>query len=222
MTSRRSYPDACGLAQALNVIGERWALLLVRELMFGPRRFTDLDREMPGISRNVLSQRLIELEERRVIRRRRLPPPAAAWVYELTEWGKELEPAVRTLGRWGARSPHFDPDQPLSCASIAMSMRTMFRPELAGGSEAAATLRLGHDEFTAVVTAGAFSIARRTEDDAADLPALDTDPLTLAALIYQDADLSELERAGRATVRGDRDTLDRLLGCFRLPEPAQN
>ena len=91
MAGKRSYDDGCAAAHALDLVGERWALLVVRELVLGPRRFTDLRAGLPGISPNVLTQRLEELEQGSVVRRRKLPPPAASWVYELTEWGAQLE-----------------------------------------------------------------------------------------------------------------------------------
>src|SRR3954464_3984245 len=103
--ARRSYVDGCAGAHALNVVGERWALLVVRELLLGPKRFTDLRAALPGLSSNILTQRLLDLEGAAVLRRRRLAPPAAASVYELTDWGRELETVIVELGRWGARSP---------------------------------------------------------------------------------------------------------------------
>ena len=105
MANKRSYDDGCAGAHALDLIGERWALLIVRELLLGPKRFTDLRTGLPGISPNVLSQRLEELERVAVVRRRKLAPPAGAWVYELTDWGKELGPIIIEPGRWGARFP---------------------------------------------------------------------------------------------------------------------
>src|SRR5213594_4101922 len=105
MRTKRSYSDGCAMAHSLDLIGERWALLVVRELLLGPKRFTDLRDALPGISPNVLTQRLEELERTSILKRRKLPPPAAAWVYELTEWGLELESVVMALGRWAARSP---------------------------------------------------------------------------------------------------------------------
>ena len=100
MAGKRRYDDACAAAHALDLVGERWALLVARELMLGPRRFTDLRMNLPGISPNVLTQRLDEMEKAAILRRRRLPPPASVWVYELTDWGKELEPVLQTFGRW--------------------------------------------------------------------------------------------------------------------------
>src|ERR687890_321469 len=130
--SRRRYEDACGAAHALDLIGERWALLVMRELMFGPKRFSDLRADLPGISANVLTQRLEGLEAAGAVMRRRLPPPASAQVYELTPWGYESEPIFQVLGRWAARSPQHDPTLPLSAVSLFLSFRTMFDPARAG------------------------------------------------------------------------------------------
>ena len=103
--ARRRYDDACGTAHALDLVGERWALLVIRELMLGPKRFSDIKAGLPGISANVLTQRLEGLETAGVLVRKRLPPPASSQVYELTPWGYEAEPIVQSLGKWAARSP---------------------------------------------------------------------------------------------------------------------
>src|SRR5919112_1219498 len=134
--SRRRYDDACGAAHALDLIGERWALLVMRELMLGPKRFSDLKRDLPGISANVLTQRLEGLEAAGLLVRRRLPPPASTQVYELTPWGYEAEPIVQSLGKWAARSPAHDPTLPISATSIMLSFRTMFDPERAASFKA--------------------------------------------------------------------------------------
>src|SRR3954453_10659042 len=131
--SRRRYDDACGTAHGLDLVGERWALLVIRELMMGPKRFSDLRRDLPGISANVLTQRLEGLEEAGVLTRRRLPPPASTHVYELTQWGYEAEPILQVLGRWAARSPSHDPTLPLSAVSLLLSFRTMVDPVRAKG-----------------------------------------------------------------------------------------
>ncbi|RZM10516.1 MAG: transcriptional regulator, partial [Sphingomonas sp.] len=122
---RRWYDDACGTAHALELVGERWSLLIVRELMFGGRRFGELRGGLGGISANVLTQRLASLEHAGIVRRRTLPPPTNAQVYELTAWGYEAEPAIQSLGRWAARSPDHDPTLPFSPASMMLSLRTM-------------------------------------------------------------------------------------------------
>src|SRR5258706_120419 len=103
MTDRRSYGDPCGIARALDLVGERWALLVVRELVLGPKRFTDLRDGLPGLSPDVLTERLRDLEQAGIVRRRTLAPPAGSRVYELTGWGRELEPVLVALGRWGSR-----------------------------------------------------------------------------------------------------------------------
>src|SRR3954453_16884712 len=138
-SSRRSYDDACGAAHALDLVGERWALLVIRELMLGPKRFGALRRDPPGISTNVRTQRLEGLEEVGVVVRRRLPPPASAQVYELTPWGYEAEPILQVMGRWAARSPSHDPRLPLSAVSLLLSFRTMVDPARAKGLK----LRIG-------------------------------------------------------------------------------
>ncbi|MGZ8999421.1 MAG: winged helix-turn-helix transcriptional regulator, partial [Allosphingosinicella sp.] len=145
--SRRSYDDACGTAHALDLIGERWALLVIRELMLGPKRFSDLRADLPGISANVLTQRLEGLESAGLLVRRRLPPPANAQVYELTDWGYEAEPIVQVLGRWAARSPDHDPTLPLSPVSLMLSFRTMFDAERARGTKMRIGFRLGAETF---------------------------------------------------------------------------
>src|ERR671927_1551198 len=132
MPGVRSYGEGCAAAHALDLVGERWALLVVRELLLGPKRFTDLRAGILHASPNVLSQRLRDLEEIGVVRRRKLPPPAASRVYELTEWGMELEPVVVSLGRWGARS-RSKPRAPLGVDSLILSLRTMFDPRAAAG-----------------------------------------------------------------------------------------
>src|ERR671917_456667 len=149
LTPRRSYEDACGAAHALDLVGERWALLVMRELMLGPKRFSDLRSDLPGISANVLTQRLEGLEAAGVLGRRKLPPPASAQVYELTPWGYESEPIFQTLGRWAARSPQHDPTLPLSAVSLFLSFRTMLDSDRAAGLEAQVGFRIGTETFLA-------------------------------------------------------------------------
>src|SRR5881398_380529 len=158
---KRRYDDACGLAHALELIGERWAMLVLRELAYGPRRFSELKADLPGISANVLSQRLAELEERSLVRRVRLPPPASVQVYEATEWGLEAVPIIASLGRWAARSPLHDPTLPMSHVSFMMSLQTLLSPELSRGMEARIGFKLGNGGYGAAVCDGRLAMERR-------------------------------------------------------------
>jgi DNA-binding HxlR family transcriptional regulator len=214
----RTYDDGCAAAHALDLVGERWALLVVRELLLGPKRFTDLRAGLPGASPNVLSQRLRELEGAGIVRRRKLPPPAASRVYELTGWGEELEPVIIRLGRWGARSPSKPRDAALGVDSLILSFRTMFDPDAAEGLEASYELRLGEDVFRAEVADGRFEIVRG--DAERSDATIETDAGTLAALVYGDRELAETTRSGDVKVGGDEGAVERFLGLFPLPGPA--
>jgi DNA-binding HxlR family transcriptional regulator len=128
VTTERRYGEACPVAHALDVIGDRWALLVVRELRLGPRRYGDLQAALPGAGPNVLTRRLRDLEAGGVLTRRTLPPPASAQVYELTPWGADLEPVFRALARWGVRSP-VPREGRLTADSVMLGLRTFFDPE---------------------------------------------------------------------------------------------
>jgi DNA-binding HxlR family transcriptional regulator/putative sterol carrier protein len=214
----RTYCDGCAAAHALDLIGERWALLVVRELLLGPKRFTDLRVGLPTASPNVLAQRLRELERAGIVRRRKLPPPAASRVYELTEWGEELEPVIISLGRWGARSPSRPRDAELGVDSLILSFRTMFAPHAAEGLEAVYELRFGEDRFYAVVADGRFEVERGSVERSDAI--IESDPATLAALVYEGYPLDEAMRTGEIKIEGERRAVERFLGLFPLPEPA--
>ena len=216
----RTYCDGCAAAHALDLVGERWALLVVRELLLGPKRFTDLRAGLPGASPNVLAQRLRELEGAGVVRRRKLPPPAASRVYELTEWGMELEPVIIGLGRWGAHSPSKPRDAALGVDSLILSFRTMFDPRAAEDLRASYELRLGEDRFYAVVAEGRFEVARggAEQPDAT----IETDSGTLAALVYEGRSLAEALRSGDIKIEGEESAVKRFLTLFFLPEPASS
>src|SRR5215212_9934662 len=151
---KRRYDDACGLAHALELVGERWAMLVLRELAYGPRRFSELKADLQGISANVLSQRLTELEARGLVRKTRLPPPASVQVYEATEWGLEATPVIASLGKWAARSPCHDPTLPMSHVSLLMSLQTLLSSALADGLRARIGFRLGEASYVATVHDG--------------------------------------------------------------------
>ena len=217
-SKKRTYDDGCAAAHALDLVGERWALLVVRELLLGPKRFTDLRAGLPGASPNVISQRLRDLEGVGIVRRRKLPPPAASRVYELTEWGGELEPVIVRLGRWGARSPTKPRDAALGVDSLVLSMRTMFDPRAAEGLGASYELRFGENRFRAVVDDGRFEISRASAEDPDAIVEADSD--TVAGLLYAGRPLAEAVESGDLKVEGDRAAFERFLGLFPLPEPA--
>jgi DNA-binding HxlR family transcriptional regulator len=206
---KRGYDDACGVALALELIGERWAPLVLRELMFGPRRFSGLKADLPGISANVLSQRLAELEERGLVRRKRLPPPASVQVYEATEWGLEAAPVLRALGRWAVRSPSHDPGQYVSPVSIMMSMQTMFDPARAKGLAVRIGFQFGETSYLADVRDGRFD-ARRADLKDCDL-VFTTTPGQMAAVLY---DGGALDLVG---MKGDVRLAERFVTLFPLP-----
>ncbi len=216
--SRRRYEDACAAAHALDLVGERWALLVMRELMLGPKRFSDLRASLPGISANVLTQRLEGLEAAGVLGRKKLPPPASTQVYELTEWGYESEPIFQALGRWAARSPSHDPTLPFSAASFLLSLRTMLDPLRAEGLDARIGLRLGEETFLAHLAGGLIEIARGALDDA-DLVFTGTPPV-LAGAIYGGQPMKALEGAGALRIEGDRALAERFISLFPLPPKA--
>ena len=147
MPRTRTHDDGCGIAHASDLLGQRWALLVVRELLLGPKRFTDLRAGIPDISPNVLGQRLRELEESGIVSRRKLAPPAAAQVYELTEWGRELEPAVLALGRWASGSPSFPRDAEMGPDSLVLALKSTFDPAKADGLEATLRASAGRRPF---------------------------------------------------------------------------
>jgi DNA-binding HxlR family transcriptional regulator len=214
----RRYRDACGAAQGLDIVGERWTLLVVRELLLGPKRFTDLRGGLPGISTNILADRLETLEMSGVARRRTLPPPAGSRVYELTDWGRELETVVAAIGRWGVRSPWRSEEDEIGVDGLMVSFKTMFDPEAAGDLEARYEVVLGEHGFGIEVKDGSIRVYRGAPADPDARIEADVD--TLAALVYEGADLDEALRAGEVEIEGDRPTVERLMGLFRLPKPA--
>ena len=210
--AKRGYGDACGTAHALELVGERWALLVMRELLLGPRRFSELRADLPGISANVLTQRLSELEARGLVLRRKLPPPASVQVYEATQWGLETAPLIRELGRWAARSPAHDPTLPLSGVSIMLSFTAMLDPERSRGFDGAVAFRFGETVYVAQVSGGAIEVRRGEPDEGQALIA--GEPTSVAAVVYGGAPLDLLR------IEGDRDLAARFLTLFTLPAKA--
>ncbi len=211
---RRWYDDACGTALALELVGERWSLLVMRELMFGPRRFSELKTDLTGISANVLTQRLAGLEQSGIVRRRKLPPPASVQVYELTEWGLEAEPILQTMGRWAVRSPRHDPMRPLSAVSTMLSLRTMLQPDRKPRSMTV-MFRFPDNTFIGRLTADGLEI-ERGETEQADVE-FDTDTTTFVSLVYGKRPFKQAEKEGRLRLKGDRRMARRFVDCFALP-----
>ena len=212
---RRSYADACGAAHALDLVGERWALLVMRELLLGPKRFSDLRADLPGISANVLTQRLEGLEAAGVLVRRKLAPPASGQVYELTPWGYESEPIFQVLGRWAARSPTHDPSLPLSAVSLLTSFRTMADPARIAGLEARVGLRLGREDYLLRIGGGAVEV-ERGHTEGAEL-VFTGPPRAVAGAVYGGVPIEALEADGALTVEGDRALASRFVTLFPLP-----
>lgn len=212
------YDDACGTAFAMELVGERWSLLIVRELMFGGRRFSDLRGGLPGISAKVLTERLEGLERADIVQRRQLPPPVSAQVYELTPWGYRADVAIMELGRWAATSPRHDPTLPLSAASFMLSLRTMFDGVRASEGAIVAAIEIGADRFIARMAEGRFT-AERGEAENADFTLAAPVASILAAVIYGKVPLDDLSSAG-LRFTGDQAVAARFIDCFHLPEKA--
>jgi DNA-binding HxlR family transcriptional regulator/putative sterol carrier protein len=218
MATMRTYGDGCAIAHGLDLIGERWALLVVRELILGPKRYTDLRRGLPNASPNVLSERLRELERAGVVRRRKLPPPAGSRVYELTDWGRELEEIVMSLGHWAARSPTPPSDAPIGVDSIILALRARFDSGAANGLRTSFELRLGEDRFRIEVADDEIEVARGGADQAD--ATIDTDPDTLNAVLWGGRPLADAQRSGTMTIEGANAAVERFVRLFPMPEPA--
>ena len=212
---RRWYDDACGTAMALEFIGERWSLLILRELMFGPRRFGEIKAQLVGISANVLAQRLDSLEAGGMLVRRMLPSPASVQVYALTPWGYEIEPVLQAMGRWATRSPLHDPTLPFSAASAMLSMRTMIDRHKAGDLAMTIGFRSAGDRFLGRLADGELAIARADPDGAEVV--VEADPTPLALWLYVKRPIVAAEADGSMRVTGDRALADRFADLFALP-----
>ena len=209
----RTYGDGCGIAHALDLVGERWALLVVRDLILGPKRFTDLRRGLPGIGTNILAARLKELERGGIVERRTLPPPAASAVYELTEYGRALEGPLLALGRWGAMSMGQREGRALRSEWLAVALKAFFRPEAAADLRADIELRFEDGTFLVRIDRSSL-LVEPSARNGADL-VLTTEVETLigylagadvpAAALEPDGDEALLERLPRIFAFGLRN-----------------
>lgn len=215
-SQKRRFADACGLAHGLDLVGERWALLIVRELLLGPLRFTDLRIALPGLSANVLSQRLGELEARHLVERRQLPPPANIQVYALTPWGLEAEPMILAMARWAYRSPGHDRMLPLSAVAMLLSLKANM--DASGAGDLALTLgfRLGGAPYHGRLVHGALTLAAG-EAIRPEL-AYEGTARGLAARIYGRVPPSDLAASGALVMHGDAVVEARFAALFRLPD----
>lgn len=212
----KAFNDPCGTARALDAIGDRWALLVVRELLYGPKRFAELTRGLAPISQNVLSQRLQKLTDVGVVRRRTLGPPTSGQAYALTAMGQDLHPVLLVLGRWGSRIP-LDPGvtSDLSPDAVALALETTFDPARAGSLEVTVRLELADDAFLIIIADGELEVRRADAANAEIM--INTTPGELQRLVFAQADLGRAVRDGTVTLSGDRRRAQRFLRCFPAP-----
>jgi DNA-binding HxlR family transcriptional regulator len=216
----KRYDQYCPIAHAVGMLGERWTLLVVRELIYGPKRYTDLVEGLPGIGTNVLATRLRELEESGIVQRRKLPPPAACTVYELTEYGQQLDEAVYALARWGVRTlgPP-GPEDELEPDWGVHAFPALLNREAARGLTETWILRIGDDVFTARFEDGELTASAGEAEDS-DLR-VEVDMETFFALAGGELAPADAVVQGLATVDGDLATLERCFTVFSFaPRPA--
>jgi DNA-binding HxlR family transcriptional regulator len=218
MATSRTYEDSCGVAHALELVGERWAMLVVRELMLSPKRFGDIKDGLPGISANVLSHRLDELEQAGLVSRRKLPKPAAVWVYDLTPWARELEPIMQRFGRWAARDPQHRKDLHFSTTSLILSLRTNFDPSLADGVHLVIALRPNDETYVARVARKKLTIEAGEPVEAEATIA--GDPRAFASVTYGGRPLADAIATGDLKVTGTMAAAESFLHLYTLPPAA--
>ena len=216
MNGLRTYDDPCGIARALDRVGERWALLVVRELLLGPRRFTDLRAGLPAASPNVLSQRLRELEDSGILQRRALGPPGAATVYELTPWGRDLEPVILALARWGSRATPI-PRGDLSPSALVIALQTTFDPDPAD-LRGRIALVLDGEPFCVDLSRKKLAAVRGPCERPG--AAITADSRSLRAVTFGGQDLHRVRREGSLQIEGDESLAARFLASFKRPAPA--
>ncbi len=219
-TSGRSYHQYCAVARGLDLIGDRWTLLMIRDLLLGPKRYKDLLEGLPGIGTNLLADRLRELEQLGVVERAVLPPPAGSSVYRLTELGQALEPVVAAIGRWGAQflGPRRDTDT-LVPGAYFVAMRDVFRPELAAGLTETFELHIGDHVFEVRIDQGRCSTREGQATNPDVVMVMDVE--TLNALLLEGLSPKKALAGGRVELRGDPSALDRFVEVFAFRRRAE-
>jgi DNA-binding HxlR family transcriptional regulator len=219
MAGKRSYGDPCGIARALDVVGERWALLVVRELVLGPKRFTDLRAHLPGIATDVLSQRLRQLEQAGVLRGTDLPAPASGRAYELTDRGRDLEPVLHALGRWGSQEGFHAATHEMTVDAFAVALSTVFDPARAEGLDTTVALVVDGDPQVVEVHDGRLELRRgRAEQPDARI---EGSVAALREVLWRGRPLAVAEAEGSVSVGGLRSVVRRFLKLFPPPVPAR-
>ena len=203
------------MAHGLDLIGERWALLVMRELMLGPKRFSDIRADLPGISANTLTQRLEGLERSGIVAREPLPPPASGQVYGLTEWGYQSKPIMGALARWAARSPGHEIGQNFSPVALILSFQALGQPGLPRDIAASFGFRFGRESYVVRIEGGAID-AERGPAEGADVVFIGT-PRAVASAVHGRVPIATLEGEGELTLEGDRKLAERFVSLFPLP-----
>ena len=213
---RKWYDDACGTALGMELVGERWSLLIVRELLLGPRRFGDLRAGLPGISANVLTQRLEGLIGAGIVRRALLPPPARAQVYALTDWGRDCEPVVLGLGRWALRSPRHDPMLHFSPSALMLSLKMLLVRDRVGDLATTIGFELRGEAYRADVAAGGIEVSRAPVAGADAV--LTGETSAFLPVFYGAMPLAAAVAAGTLGMSGNVELATRFSRLFALPD----
>jgi DNA-binding HxlR family transcriptional regulator/putative sterol carrier protein len=215
VSGRRQYGDPCGVARSLNVLGDRWALLVVRDLLLGPKRFADLLDGLPGASPNMITQRLSDLTESGVIRRRKLPAPAGVWVYELTARGRDLEPVLLHLGRWGSGLPYQSGRRILGHDSLVLSLQAAFDHTRADSLTGAYELWIDEEVFVLTVDGNALTAARGPAT--APKAVVRTEAETLTATLAGQLPVPAARASGKLTIAGSRSAVAHATALLTPP-----
>jgi DNA-binding HxlR family transcriptional regulator len=212
----RGYEQYCGLARALDLVGGRWSLLIVRELLTGPKRFTEMEQGLPGIATNVLSSRLRDLEEAGLVQRSLISPASSSVVYGLTPYGLELEEPVVHLGMWGSKSLGTPgEDDFISPSALTLALRGAFRPDTAKGDDLVVEVRIAGDPIVVSVSGGEVTFP--TGAPSKIHATLRTDPRVFAGLLAGTVDLETAVASGRMELAGAKRAARRFFEIFRLP-----